>query len=558
MVVLLALVCFVGLNRFALIDLVDEGIYASIARQMLDSGDWITPRYGVTVFFYKPPLTYWLQAFFIHFLGATPLAARLPSALAAFLTGISIYAWARHRGALRVGRIAAIIYVCCPLVAYGLARIAMVDSLVTLFFTLAIIGWIEGYSGKRKGYLLMAIGMGLATMAKGLIGFLLPGGAFVLWILWRRDFGELRKVPWIGVSASFLLLVLPWHLAAWRAHGNWFLSEYIGRQHFQRFLGGDFAHQNPFWYYLPVLLLSTFPWFGLIPTAWWRGLQARRSERRSLECAMAMWALWAGVVFVFFSFSISKLPNYILPALPALSILIAWRLDSIWNNKRRLSLFESVSLWLPGLIIGALIFVVGVSAYQWRSQPEAPSQLARSLGRLFNWHAESQSAELLWRKLEVLTDLAPYWIALGALLLLGSLLIIICWRNAARTFAASLILSLTLIFFVTQIGFPRWSTQSAAPLNELGLRTLPAVQRGGPLVMYAIHPKHPSLRYLIGNSDRVVETFAPETLISVLQEAGSGYILTPSETTLPILNGNLKQEAAAGRWVLWRYEKEDR
>ncbi|MGI8734627.1 MAG: ArnT family glycosyltransferase [Pyrinomonadaceae bacterium] len=163
---LLAFVCFAGLNRFALIDLVDEGIYASIARQMLDSGDWITPRYGSTIFFYKPPLTYWFQAFFIYFLGATPLAARLPSALGAFLTGLSIYGWARSRGALRVGRIAATVYMCCPLVAFGLARIAMMDRLVTLFFTLAVIGWIEGYSGERKGYFLMAIGMGLATMTK--------------------------------------------------------------------------------------------------------------------------------------------------------------------------------------------------------------------------------------------------------------------------------------------------------------------------------------------------------------------------------------------------------
>lgn len=406
----------------------------------------------------------------------------------------------------------------------------------------------RGLFRRTEGYFLMAIGMGLATMTKGLIGFLLPGGAFVLWILWRRDLNELRRVLWIAVLAIFLTIVLPWHLAAWHAHDKWFLVEYVGRQHFQRFLGHDFAHQNPVWYYIPVLLLSTFPWCGFIPIAWRRGLRAARVEKGSIDCAMAMWALWAGLVFVFFSLSISKLPNYILPALPALSILIAWRLNSVWNSKHGLSLFESVSLWLPGLIIGALVFVVGVSAYQWRSQPDAPSQLARSLGRLFNWHAESQNAELLWKKSAVLTDLAPYWIALGALLVLGSLVILVCWRNAARAFTASTILSLILIVFVTQIGFPRWSAQSAAPLNELGLRTLTAVQRGEPLVMYAIHPKHLSLRYLIGNSERVFETFAPETLMSVLQNAGRGYILTPRETVLPVLpeSYSRKERLAAG------------
>ena len=555
MVLLLALVCFVGLNRVALIDLVDEGIYASIARQMLDSGDWITPRYGDTIFFYKPPLTYWLQALFIYFFGATTLAARLPSAIAAFLTAIAIYGWARRRNALHVGQFAAVIYVCCPLVAFGLARIAMMDSLVTLFFTLAVIGWIEGYSGDRKAYILMAVGMGLATMTKGLIGFLLPGGAFALWILWRRDFEELRRVPWFGVLTTFLVLVLPWHLAAWRVHGNWFVAEYVGRQHFQRFLGRDFAHQNPFWYFVPVMLVSVFPWSGLIPIAWWRGLRAGRSDRQSLECAMSMWALWAGFVFVFFSLSISKLPNYILPALPALSILIGWRLNALWKHKRALSPVEFVGLWLPGLIIGALVFVTGLTAYRGRSHLESPSLIAKTLGRLLNWDEQSQSVELLWKKLEVLTDLAPYWIALGTILIVGSLVIIISWRRVANAFAASLIVSLALILFVTQVGFPRWSTRNAAPLNDLGMRTLPALQRDEPLVMYAIHPKHPSLRYLLGHSEHVFETFSPETLQSVLNDVGRGYVLTSAETPLPPLPGKFQQEAAADRWALWRFEK---
>jgi hypothetical protein len=556
MVLLSVLVCFVGLNRFALIDLVDEGIYASIARQMLDSGNWITPRYAGTIFFYKPPLTYWLQAIFIYFLGATPLAVRLPSAIAAFLTASAICVWTRRRSAHHVGQFAAVIYVCCPLLAFGLARIAMMDSLATLFFTLAVIGWIEGYSGERKGYILMAVGMGLATMTKGLIGFVLPGGAFLLWILWRRDFEELRRVPWFGVLITFLLLVLPWHLAAWRAHGNWFVAEYVGRQHLQRFLGRDFAHQNPFWYFVPVLLVAMFPWSGLIPIAWWRGLRAGRSDRQSLECAMSMWALWAGFVFVFFSLSISKLPNYILPALPALSILIGWRLNSLWKHKRSLSLVEFVSLWLPALIFGALVVMAGLTAYQGRSYPESPSLIARTLGKLFNWNEQSGSVELLWKKLEVLTDLGPYWIALGAILLLGSLVIFISWRRVANAFAASLIVSVSLILFVTQVGFPRWSTRSAAPINELGMRTLPALQRNEPLVMYAVHPKHPSLRYLLGHSEHVFETFSPETLQRVLDDAGQGYVLTSAETPLPKLPGKLQQEAAADRWVLWRFEKE--
>ena len=557
MAVVLCFVCFYGLNSVALIDLADEGIYASVARQMIDSGDWVTPRYGPTIFFYKPPLSYWCQALFIYLLGPTPLAARLPSALAAFLTALSLYYWAKRKGLLHAGWLAATLYALCPLVAYGLARVAMMDSLLTFCFTLAIIGWIEGYGGNRRGYMLMAAGMALATMTKGLIGFLLPGAAFVIWLLVRRDAEALRGVPWAAFVSIFLALVLPWHIAAWRAHGNWFLSEYIVRQHFARFLGQDFGHQSPFWYYLPVLLLSTFPWCALMLVAWWRGVRAWRSEKSSLDCVMAMWALWALVVFLFFSLSGSKLPNYILPALPALALLVAWRLESVWQDKRGLSIFEVTGLSAPGLLLGTLLFIVGVSAYGWRSQPQTPTWLAKSLGRLLNWKEQSQTVAMLWQKLDVVTSLASYWTTLGALLFCGSLVILICWRNARRAVYASMALSLALIILAAHIGLPAWSNATTAPLNELGQRTIPALERGEPLLLYALHPKRPSLRYLLGHSPQVVETFSPEALQSVLQNAGRGYVITAHDNTLPILPGDLRREALAGQWALWRYERSD-
>ncbi len=555
MVVILCFVCFYGLNSVALIDLVDEGIYSSIARQMIDSGDWVTPRYGPTIFFYyKPPLSYWSQAIFIYLLGPTPLAARLPSALAAFLTALSLYYWARRRGLMRAGWLAATLYALCPLVAYGLARVAMMDSLLTLCLTLAVIGWIEGYGGNRRGYRLMATGMALATMTKGLIGFLLPGAAFVIWLVARRDAEALRTVPWAMMVCIFLALVLPWHIAAWQAHGNWFFSEYIVRQHFARFLGQDFGHQSPFWYYLPVLLLSTFPWCALMLVAWWRGGRAWRSPKGSLDCAMAMWALWALVVFLFFSLSGSKLPNYILPALPALSLLVAWRLESVWQGQRGLSVFEAIGLSAPGLLLGTLVLVVGISAYGWRSEPQTPTLLAKSLGRLLNWKEQSQSIALLWQKLGVIISLAPYWTTLGVLLLGGSLVILVCWRNARKAVYASMALSIVLIILAAHIGLPAWSNRTAAPLNELGQRTLPALERGEPLVMFALHPKRPSLRYLLGHNSQIIETFSPEALQSVLQNAGRGYVLTAHDTALPILPGDLRREALAGQWALWRYD----
>lgn len=547
-------VCFSNLNAVGLIDLVDEGLYAAAARQMVDSGDWVTPRVGPNIFLDKPPLAYWCQAFFIRFLGPTPAAARLPSAIAAALTALALYFWASRRGVTRVGWLAAVLYLLCPLVGSGLARVAMVDSLLTLWLTLAIIGWVEGYGGNRKGYLLMAGAMGLATMTKGLIGFLLPGAVVIVWLLIRRDFGELRKVPWVAAFGIFMLVVLPWHLAAWRANGGFFLDEYVGRQHIHRFLGKDFGHNAPFWYYLPVLLAAMFPWGLLVPAAWRAGLRAWRSEKGSLDCALGMWALWAVTVFVFFSISWSKLPNYILPALPALTLLIAIRLDSLWERRHGLPLFDWISLWVPGILLGATFLTLGVFGRQWLSQPAPAPWLARSMGKLLNWKEQTQGVDVLWRKLTVITDLVPYWITLGSFLLLGSLLILVWRKSTPKAVASAAAMSLALIAVVWHFGLPAWGNDEVAPVTNLGRRALPALERGEPLVIFALHPKRPSLRYTLRHNSQIIETFSPDALQVILRDAGNGYVLTGRDTALPTLPGTFQQEAAEGRWALWRYQ----
>jgi 4-amino-4-deoxy-L-arabinose transferase-like glycosyltransferase len=534
---------------------VDEGLYASTARRMIDSGDFVTPRFGQDVFLDKPPLSFWCQAFFIRLLGPTPLAARLPSAIAAFLTALALYCWARWKGLGRVGWLAAVLYVLCPLVALGLARVAMVDSLLTFWLTVAVIGWIEGYGGNRRGYLLMAASAGLAVMTKGAIGFLLPCLTFAVWLIVRRDWAALKSVPWGPSLALFFVLTLPWHLAVWWANGDLFLQEYIVRRHIRRFLGQDFGHNEPFWYYLPLLVSNMFPWSVLVPVAWWKGLRrARQSDWQSLDCMIAMWALWAVVVIAFFSLSASKLPNYILPALPALTLLLAWRLDAIWHLRRGLKALEAAAMGISGSLLGLLCLMIGVAGWQWRIRPPSPTPLARRLGALFSWK-DAEGTEMLWLKLTTVTGPALYWITIGAFILAASLLILACWRSPSRTVAPAIALSLAFIVLVVHIVLPAWSRYDVVPLNELGGRALPALERGEPLVMYALHPKRPSLHYMLGHDERIVETFSQDTLQNVLRDAGHGYVLTTNATTLPTLPGTFQQEATAGQWALWRYDR---
>lgn len=552
---LLYLICFFGLNTLPLIDLIDEGLYANTARQMIDTGDWLTPRFKQSFFLDKPPLTYWCQALFIRLLGTSPVAARLPSAIAASLTALTLFYWARRKGLIRVAWLAAVMYTLCPLVAVGLARVAMVDSLLTLWFTLAIVGWIEGYNGNRKGYLLMAAAMGLAVMTKGVIGFLLPCMAAAIFILARRDWASLRHVPWVMALAIFMLLVLPWHLAAWWGNGDLFFREYIIHHHVQRFLGQGFGHKRPFWNYIPVLALAMFPWTAFVPLAWWRALRALRSERKSLNSMMAMWGVWAAVIVLFFSFSGNKLSSYILPSLPALALISAWRLDSMWHVRKGLSATESTILGICGGVTGPIFLIAGFLGWQWRNPPASPSWLAKQLGWIFNWKEQSQTVELLWRKLIPLTGLAPYWIALGALFLLTTFIILAYWRNTTKTFVSAFMMSLSIIVLTTHFLLPAWGAHDAVPLRALAQRTVPALERGEPVVLYELHPKRISLHYMLGHSNQVFETFSPEILQDALNNAGTGYVLTGRDTSLPSLPGTFQQEATDGPWVLWRYNR---
>ncbi|PYT07558.1 MAG: hypothetical protein DMF60_06815 [Acidobacteria bacterium] len=540
--------CFSGLNKSELNDSVDEGMYATAARWMVDTGNWLTLRgLSAEIVFDKGPLTYWCQAVSTRLLGATPVAVRLPSALAAALTALALWQWARRRISERAGLLAAALFALCPLTV-GLARLAMTDSLMALWLTLTFIGLIEGYRTDRRGYLLAAAGAGLATLTKGVIGFLLPGAVMGLWLLLRRDFRELRRVPWLGATSLFLLLVLPWHLAMWWVHGNAFIQEYFVRRHLQRFLGQGYKFNFPFWFYLPVLLLGAFPFSVLVPVAWWRSFQHWRSERHELNCATAMWALVSLVVVALFSLSKSKLPQYAQPALPALSLLVAVRLDSSWRTQRNLSIIEAVCLGLTGVVLGELLVASGVLGWQWSTQP-APT-LEESL-TVFSFAI---------KKSAFLALLAPQLVILGSVVLIGTVIILSICKTTPRTACVMILMSMITAVTIAHFARSAWSDYyHSAPLNQLAEQTLPALERGEQLILYDLgSPTRYSLRFLLGHIDQITDTSEKELLLETEQEHRHGYIITSRNNELPRGAGNVQKESRAGKWLLWRFDADAR
>ncbi|MGA2023306.1 MAG: glycosyltransferase family 39 protein [Steroidobacteraceae bacterium] len=325
---LAALLWFGPLNSTHLFE-PDEGRYAEIPREMVQSGDWVTPRLDAIKYFEKPPLQYWATALAFTLFGAQAWSTRLWPALSGFLGLVLTGFLGRRLYGARTAALAMIIQG-SSLLYLGLARIATLDmslcfALQIAMSALALLA--EGPSAKQAGVrgggwqmpCLLGLGIALAVLAKGLVGILIPGAVACLYMLCMRDWSlPWRAQPWWTLIA-LAALAAPWFLLV-AARNPEFAHFFFVVQHFQRYLSSSgFDRYAPAWFFIPVLAAGFLPWTSLLPRALWQAFgAARRGERGT-----ALLALWALFVFMFFSLSQSKLIPYILPLIPALALLCA-------------------------------------------------------------------------------------------------------------------------------------------------------------------------------------------------------------------------------------------
>ena len=323
--VLAALLWFVPLNTPHLFD-PDEGRYAEIPREMVQSGDWVTPRLDGIKYFEKPALQYWATASAYAVFGEHVWTARLWSALCGFLGLLLIYALARRLYGREAAGCATLVQA-SALLYLGLARVTTLDMSLCFGLQLALTALlllVRAGSGDappdaagRAAPWLLGVGVALAVLSKGLIGILVPGVTAALYMLACRDWMlPLRARVW-WTLAALALLALPWFVLV-SARNPGFAEFFFVVQHFQRYLSvAGFNRYQPAWFFVPVLLLGLLPWTTLLPGSLARALRAARAGER----ASALLLIWAAFVFLFFSISQSKLVPYILPLVPALALL---------------------------------------------------------------------------------------------------------------------------------------------------------------------------------------------------------------------------------------------
>ena len=370
----------------------DEPRYAWIARDMAETGDWVTPRLYGKPWFEKPPLYYWGAAICFKLFGVSEAAARLPSAISALLATLAL-AWLAWRiyGAetarwlllllpttvgmigfshaaatdmpfsamLTIAMVCAAVLLRLPLECGGLPPLSQNATVATKLEEpppavgiqrvtppFANTSWLAA--------VLFGFFLGLAMLAKGPAAIILCGGAVFFWALFTMRWRDALRLFHPAALASFCATALPWYILCARRNPDFFRI-FIIEHNFKRYLTPEFQHIQPFWFYVPIIFVSIFPWsflagLGLVDLLR-RKLPARGSISWFLLC-------WSAFTVFFFTISHSKLPGYVLPAVPPLVLLTT----ELWTRRNvRDTALAGISFFTGALtLIGAAVLVIRI------------------------------------------------------------------------------------------------------------------------------------------------------------------------------------------------------
>lgn len=320
------LFCY-GMGQFGLIG-ADEPRYAQVAREMLERHDWITPVLGGHAWIEKPPLYYWQAMLAYSAFGVSDVAARLPAAIDATLLVVAVYLFFRRfRRGVEID--AALITASCAGVI-GFARAASMDMALAAAFGMGMLAWWAWRESEERFYLaLFYVCIALGMLAKGPVAPVLAAAVIVLFTVVTRELRLVIKTLWLPGILLFCAIALPWYVAV-QVRNPQFFREFILQHNLARFSSDLYHHRQPFWYYLPVTALALAPWTVFVIAAFVESLRIWWAKRKSasvaadLERQFSLFACcWLVVPVAFFSISQSKLPGYILPAIPAAAVLLA-------------------------------------------------------------------------------------------------------------------------------------------------------------------------------------------------------------------------------------------
>ena len=301
----------------------DETRYAEISREMITTGDWVTPKLDGLRYFEKPVLGAWLNAISISLLGENAFAIRLPSAVSVGFSTLLIFFLVKSfdEGGTRQAILASAAFL-TSFEVFGVGTFCILDSIFSMCVTATIVffyfGWEKRMLRTQKNlfFLIAGICCGLAFLAKGFIAFVLPVIVIAPFLIWQRQWKELLRVWWIPLTAA-AVIVLPWSLLVNMKEPD-FWRYFFWQEHVQRFLNPDSGqHSKPFWFYIPIILAGALPWSTWLPNA-----VAGVKDIKFKDSFIRFMACWLLFPLLFFSACGGKIGTYILPCFPPLLILL--------------------------------------------------------------------------------------------------------------------------------------------------------------------------------------------------------------------------------------------
>jgi 4-amino-4-deoxy-L-arabinose transferase-like glycosyltransferase len=486
---------FYRLGSFTLTD-VDEGVFAEATQEMVDTGDWITPHYDGMNRYDKPILFYWMMGLAYAVFGVNEFAARFFSALLGVGLVLITFLFAKRFGGIKLGLVSALM-LATSLEMVMLAHAALTDMTLTFFITSALYAFFLAFEAQdpvqsRSWYLTSGAAMGLAVLTKGPVGIAIP---MLIILPFLFAVGRWRKVVTfkrlLEIGAVFFLIAAPWYLLELSINGREFVEAFFLKHNIGRYTGVISGHSGPWFYYLIVLLIGFFPWVSFLPAAIMAQVPSRLSALRSVSAHPAaaqpiqegkdgpirgirsssdslgfFLLVWFAVVFLFFSFARTKLPNYVAPLFPAVAILVGKWLNRNFSDQRDLG-------WPAWFAIGLWVLITMSLAVTLLAVP-----------MLIQW-AQQRFGSLPYLSGSIEIGRGPILLALE--LVIGSMLGL--WMMIRRPFESTILLAgMMLLFHFTLIQqvFPVVDRYVQRPLKDFALRAGREL-KDGQLVVYGMN-----------------------------------------------------------------------
>jgi 4-amino-4-deoxy-L-arabinose transferase-like glycosyltransferase len=376
----------------------DEGRYVEIPREMVESGNYVTPRLNGLKYFEKPPLFYWLQALHIKLFDINETSMRLWVAILSMLTVAGVYIFTRHFESEKAAFFASSTLLLSGLF-YALSRVIILDMPLTCFVTLGLLSFFYAFhhdGGRRRIFMyVFSIFMALGILTKGIVILALAGPIIFIWLTYTREWQNLRPFYPISCLVIMAAIAAPWHILASHENPD-FLHKYFYVEHWLRYTTKMHMRYQPMWYFIPILILGFLPWT-------FNFFHKKHYERESfdpyrLKSFCWIWFLW---VLGFFSISNSKLIPYILPAFPAIAILMGRFFYDVYH--------DAIDIKPTRFIAGGLYLALGCVAFLL---PSAAQNLFKDASQII-----------------------PYVYSLGAIFIIGGCFMMMAAPNRVYIFS---------------------------------------------------------------------------------------------------------------------------